>query len=59
MENTRQAGIGIKLPTAKANTSDKLARVIDGPTSTSALLMRPSKYAHVVNPNLIQEGGHQ
>lgn len=43
MENTRHAGIGIKLPTANARTSDRLASVIDGPTSTSALLIRPSK----------------
>lgn len=42
MENTRHAGIGIKLPTANAKTSDRLASVIDGPTSTSALLIRPS-----------------
>ncbi|KAJ0917000.1 hypothetical protein HanPSC8_Chr06g0268321 [Helianthus annuus] len=32
----------MKLPTANAKTSDKLARVIDGPTSASALLIRPS-----------------
>lgn len=43
MEKTRQAGIGIKLPTANAKTSDKLASVMDGPTSTSALLIRVSK----------------
>lgn len=43
MEKTRQAGIGMKLPTAKAKTSDMLARVIDGPTSTRALLIRSSK----------------
>lgn len=43
MENTRQAGMGIKLPTAKAKTSERLANVMDGPTSTSALLIRPSK----------------
>lgn len=42
MEKTRHAGIGMKLPTAKAKTSDRLASVIEGPTSTSALLMRPS-----------------
>jgi hypothetical protein len=43
MEKTRQAGIGMKLPTAKARISDKLASVIDGPTSPSALLIRSSK----------------
>lgn len=42
MEKTRHAGIGIKLPTAKAKTSEILASVMDGPTSTSALLIRPS-----------------
>jgi len=42
MENTRIAGMGIKLPTANATTSETLANVIDGPTSTSALLIRPS-----------------
>lgn len=42
MEKTRQAGIGIKLPTANAKTSDRLASVMEGPTSTSALLIRPS-----------------
>lgn len=42
MEKTRHAGIGMKLPTAKARTSDRLARVIEGPTSTSALLTLPS-----------------
>lgn len=39
MEKTRQAGIGMKLPTANARISDKLASVMDGPTSTSALLI--------------------
>ena len=43
MEKTRQAGIGMKLPTAKARISEKLASVIDGPTSPSALLIRSSK----------------
>lgn len=43
MENTRQAGIGIKVPTANARTSDRLASVMDGPTSTSALLIRSSR----------------
>lgn len=43
IENTRHAGIGMKLPTANAKTSDRLASVIDGPTSTRALLIRPSK----------------
>lgn len=43
IEKTRHAGMGIKLPIAKAITSDKLARVIDGPTSVSALLIRSSK----------------
>lgn len=43
IEKTRHAGIGIKLPTANAKTSDKLASVMDGPTSTSALLIRLSK----------------
>lgn len=43
MEKTRHAGMEIKLPTANAKTSDKLANVIDGPTSTSALLIRTSK----------------
>uniref|UniRef100_A0A7C8ZWA3 Uncharacterized protein n=1 Tax=Opuntia streptacantha TaxID=393608 RepID=A0A7C8ZWA3_OPUST len=43
IENTRTAGIGMNVPTANANTSDRLASVIDGPTSTKALLMRPSK----------------
>ena len=43
MENTRIAGMEIKLPTANAKTSETLANVIDGPTSTSALLTRPSK----------------
>jgi hypothetical protein len=33
----------IKLPAANAKTSDKLANVIDGPTSTSALLILLSK----------------
>lgn len=42
MEKTRHAGIETKLPTAKARTSDKLARVIEGPTSTRALLIRSS-----------------
>ena len=43
MENTRQAGMEIKHPTANAKTSDKLANVIDGPTSMRALLIRSSK----------------
>ena len=43
MEKTRQAGIEMKLPTANAIISDKLASVMDGPTSTSALLIRCSK----------------
>lgn len=43
MEKTRHAGMGTKVPTAKAKISDKLASVMDGPTSTSALLMRSSK----------------
>lgn len=43
MEKTRQAGIGMKLPTANARISDKLANVMDGPTSASALLIRISK----------------
>lgn len=43
MEKTRQAGIGMKLPTANTKTSDRLARVMDGPTSTSALLILPSR----------------
>lgn len=43
MEKTRHAGIGIKVPTANARTSDRLASVMDGPTSTSALLIRSSK----------------
>jgi hypothetical protein len=42
MEKTRHAGIGIKLPTANARISDKLASVIDGPTSCSALLILSS-----------------
>jgi hypothetical protein len=43
MENTRHVGIEIKLPTANTKTSYRLARVMDGPTSTSALLILPSK----------------
>lgn len=43
MENTRHAGMGVKLPTANARTSERLARVIDGPTSTSASLIFSSK----------------
>jgi len=43
MEKTRQAGMEMKLPAANAKTSDKLANVIDGPTSSSALLIRLSK----------------
>lgn len=43
MEKIRHAGIGTKAPTAKAKTSDKLANVMDGPTSTSAELIRSSK----------------
>lgn len=43
IEKTRHAGIGIKLPTANAKTSDRLASVMEGPTSTSALLIRPSR----------------
>jgi hypothetical protein len=43
MEKTRHAGMEIKLPAANAKTSDKLANVIDGPTSTSALLILLSK----------------
>lgn len=43
MEKTRHAGIGIKLPTANARTSDKLASVMEGPTSMRALLIRCSK----------------
>ena len=43
MEKTRHAGIGTKVPTAKAKISDKLANVMEGPTSTSAQLMRSSR----------------
>lgn len=43
MEKTRHAGIEMKPPTANARTSDKLASVIEGPTSTSALLIRSSR----------------
>jgi hypothetical protein len=32
----------MKLPAANAKTSDRLASVMDGPTSTRALLIRPS-----------------
>lgn len=42
IENTRHAGIEMMLPIAKASTSDRLANVIDGPTSTRALLRRSS-----------------
>lgn len=42
MEKTRQAGIGVKVPTVKARTSAKLASEIDGPTSASARPTRDS-----------------
>jgi len=44
MENTLVAGIGLIALTAKASTSAKLANVMDGPTSTSALLILSSKF---------------
>lgn len=42
MEKTRHAGIEMNEPTAKARISDKLASVMEGPTSPSAVLIRSS-----------------
>lgn len=39
MEKTRHAGIETNDPTANARISDKLASVMDGPTSPIALLI--------------------
>lgn len=39
MEKTRHAGIETNDPTANARISDKLASVIEGPTSPIALLI--------------------
>lgn len=43
IEKIRQAGMGMKAPIAKARISETLASVIDGPTSTSELLILSSK----------------